>query len=65
MTFKKKTEAAKEKLWNTVKEWIDSTHITSQEIVYQSDRAIENSYELMDKVSKIVGYADYRDTDTD
>ena len=50
-----------EQLMELCKEFIEKQRITCEECVYQSDRVIENAYELIDKICVIVGY--YKDNE--
>lgn len=43
-------------LWKTCKGFVDEQTISCAECVYQSDRVIENAYELIEKICDIVGY---------
>lgn len=39
-----------------VRHFVQKQEITGPECVYQSDRVIENAYELIEKLCKVVGY---------
>jgi hypothetical protein len=53
-----------EKLVELCTKFVTEQEITCSESVYQSDRVIENAYELIDRICKIVGfYKDPEDED--
>lgn len=49
----------KEKLWNLCSKFIKDLDISCSETIYQSDRIVENSLELIEKMCDIVGYHKY------
>ncbi len=59
------TERAKEDLWLLCDKFINDQRISCAETVYQSDRVIENAYQLIEDICDIVGYAkdDYVEDD--
>lgn len=44
------------KLWTLCKKFVETQQITCAESVYQSDRVIENAYELIEEICNLVGY---------
>lgn len=48
-------------LYNLCKKFIEEQEITCGESVYQTDRVIENAYELIENICDIVGYYKYED----
>ena len=50
-----------EKLHQIVKAFIEEQRISCPEDVYQSDRVIENAYELIEKLCDVVGYYEYKE----
>ena len=50
---------ARDTLWFLCKQFIEDQEITCGECVYQSDRVIENAYQLIEEICNIVGY--YKD----
>ena len=57
----RKTDAAKNKLWNIVSEFVKTQEITCPETICQSDRVIENAYDLIEELCDVVGYHEYED----
>jgi hypothetical protein len=59
------TERAKEDLWFLCEKFINEQKISCAETVYQSDRVIENAYQLIEGICDIVGYIkdDYQEDD--
>lgn len=45
-----------QQLWDLCQKFINDQKISHPECVYQSDRVIENAYELIDNICDIVGY---------
>jgi hypothetical protein len=43
------------------KKFIDDNDIGCSEVIYQSDRVIENAYEFIEDICDIVGYKEYED----
>lgn len=43
------------------KSFINEQQITCAESVWQSDRVIENAYELIEKICNICGYYEYKE----
>lgn len=41
--------------------FIDDNDIGCSEVIYQSDRVIENAYEFIESICDIVGYKEYED----
>lgn len=50
-------------LHQLVQDFVKDNDITCAETIYQSDRVIENAYELIHKMVEIVGYAPMKDDD--
>jgi hypothetical protein len=48
-----------QKLLELCEAFVGAQEITCPESVYQSDRVIENAYELIEDICNIVGYWDY------
>lgn len=46
-------------LWEVCKKFVKTQNITGSENVYQSDRVIENAYQFIDDICKIVGFEEY------
>lgn len=46
----------KDQLWKIVEEFISKHEIRCEEQVFQTDRIIENAYELMADMFNVVGY---------
>lgn len=53
------------KLRTIVEEFIAKQNIHCAEVVWQSDRVVENSYELIQKLCEIVGYANLPEEEDD
>jgi hypothetical protein len=49
-------DGQKDRLFELCFKFIQEQEISCSEAVYQSDRVIENAYELIDGICKIVGY---------
>lgn len=49
------------KLVEIIIDFIEEHHISCPEVIYQSDRVIENAYELIEALADVVGY--YEDSD--
>lgn len=56
-----KTLQDMEKLWQIVDKFIADQQIYCEEDVFQSDRVIENGYELIADLCGVVGYLPYED----
>ena len=56
---------SKEDLWNLCKNFIEKYDISCPEVVYQSDRVIENAYELIEKICDLIGYVEENDYEED
>jgi len=54
-------EQAKQKLWDLCQSFVKDQKVSCSECVWQSDRVIENAYELIDKMCKLVGF--FKDPD--
>ena len=52
--------ATKQKLWWLCKKFVVDQEITCAESVHQSDRVIENAYQLIEEICDLVGYYDYK-----
>lgn len=50
-----------QEVYELCKEFIEEQRIWSAECVYQSDRVIENAYELIANICEIIGYVDLPD----
>lgn len=59
----KPTQAQLKKLWAAVTAFVDRHDISCGEVVYQSDRVIENAYELVNELAQVVGYAQVEEDD--
>lgn len=46
------------KLWNICIKFIEEQEIGAPETIYQTDWVIENAYEFIEEVCKVVGYLD-------
>ena len=46
----------KQKLYETCKSFVDEQNIYCSESIYQTDRVMENAYDLIEKLCDIVGY---------
>lgn len=59
------TERAKEELWLLCEKFINDQKISCAETIYQSDRVIENAYQVLEGICDIVGYTkdDYVEED--
>lgn len=44
------------KLWTLCEDFIKENEITCPETISQTDRVIENAYEFIDEICKILGY---------
>ncbi len=55
-----KTNKQKE-LFVLCKKFVDDNDIGCSEVVYQSDRVIENAYEFIEQICAIVGYKEFED----
>lgn len=60
----KSTTTRQERLWKHCAKFIEAQEISCPETVYQSDRVIENAYDFIEGVCKIVGYAEFEDQAT-
>ncbi len=58
------TQKKLEKLWKYCEKFIKDQQIDSGETVYQMDNVIENAYEFVDGVCKIVGYHKHEEDGT-
>jgi hypothetical protein len=50
-----------EKLYNYVKDFIESQEIDCPEMIYQSDSVIEGAYEFIEGCANIIGYCKYNE----
>ena len=50
-----------EKLFSVCQKFMENQKVTCSECIYQSDRVIENAYDLIYDIADIVGY--YKDED--
>lgn len=48
----------KQRLWDLCEDFINEQEISAPETIYQSDRVIQNAYDLIEKICDIVGYQD-------
>lgn len=55
------SETIEQKLMNVCKKFITDQDINCAEDIYQSDRVIENAYEFIEQVCKVVGYVEMED----
>lgn len=46
-------------LVSIIRDFIEEHHISCPEVIYQSDRVIENAYQLIEDLADQVGYYDY------
>ena len=44
------------KLWKVCRTFVDRQNIECGEAIYQTDRVIENAYEFIERICKVVGY---------
>lgn len=50
-----------QKVFEVVYKFINDNNIYCAETIYQTDRIIENAYELIHELCEIVGYKEYQD----
>jgi hypothetical protein len=51
----------KEKLYELCQKFIKDHQISCAEAVYDTDKIIEDAYELIEEICNIVGYVEYED----
>jgi len=54
-----------EELLKVCMDFIQKYEITCPEVIYQSDRVITNSQELIEKICNVIGYYELDEEDTD
>lgn len=54
-----------EEVYKLCEEFIEAQRIWSREMVFTSDRVIENAYELIADICEIIGYVELPDEDED
>lgn len=51
----------KDKLWKLCKEFVEEQEVSCPEAICQNDNVIENAYDLIEDICKIVGYHKFKE----
>lgn len=59
----KSNAGSKDRLWEICQQFVKDNEIGHPETIYQSDRVIERSYRLVEKICDIVGYHEFDESE--